>query len=54
MDSSLARYTDDEGQLWVMCSHCTEWTHEKNLMLDPEDGLRWDVCNECGEVERLT
>lgn len=47
MDPRLGRYTDADGQLWQICQACTEWKREEELALDPEDGLRWDVCATC-------
>jgi hypothetical protein len=51
VDSRLKSWVDDDGQLWVICEHCTKPTRSEDLAVDPTDGLRWNVCSPCHETE---
>jgi hypothetical protein len=51
VDSRLKSWFDDDGQLWVLCEHCTKKTREEDLAIDPTDGLRWNVCAPCKQKE---
>lgn len=44
---SLTQRIDPDGQIWQICAVCIEWIRFEDLVLDPADGLRWDICVGC-------
>lgn len=47
VDSRLTKGIDDEGNLWAICQVCMEKKGVEELVIDPKDGLPWDVCKNC-------
>lgn len=50
-DRSLTRHVDNQGRQWVICQLCVEWTSYEQLAVDPDDGIRWDICKTCDKKE---